>query len=160
MSNFEIHYLADKPEHIEACAAWIYGRWGVQNPAGSFSRALDRMEAGAQKEKLPLAIVATHKKTGLPVAMANLWTQDGDEWADRTPWIASVFTHYRYRGQGIARQLVERLEKEATRLGFKEIYLKSGSAAGFYPQLGYSELDKKPADTAAGSETLFRKELT
>ena len=30
MDDFKMEYLADRPDCLQACAAWAYGRWGVQ----------------------------------------------------------------------------------------------------------------------------------
>lgn len=52
MSDFEIKYLAEKPECIQACAAWAYGRWGVQKKNGSLERALNIFKTGAQTDQI------------------------------------------------------------------------------------------------------------
>jgi hypothetical protein len=46
--------------------------------------------------------------------MGSLWEKDGAEWPEKTPWIASIYTLYRYRGLGLglAKQLIKRLEEE------------------------------------------------
>ncbi|NCC03400.1 MAG: GNAT family N-acetyltransferase [Proteobacteria bacterium] len=161
MAEFELHYLADKPEWIEACAAWSFGRWGVQRENGSWARSLARFQEAAQKDALPLTIIALNTENGRPVAMASLVESDSDYWTEVTPWIAGVFVLYRYRGHGLARRLVERLEEEARRLGVKNLYLYSGSAAKMYPKLGYVEIDSvESAQTAAGREVLLVKDLT
>ena len=160
MSDFEIKYLAEKPECIQACAAWAYGRWGVQKKNGSLERALNIFKTGAQTDQIPLTLITINLETDLPVAMGSLWETDGTEWPEKTPWIASVYTLYRYRGLGLATDLIARLEKEAGRLGFKEVYLQSGSAAGLYRRLGYKEIETvQTKATAAGTETLFVKEF-
>ncbi len=89
-----------------------------------------------------------------------MWSEDGELWAEHTPWIAAVFILYRYRGQGIAQQIMDRLEAEAKRLGYNEVFLKAGSAAGYYPKLGYKALEtiEVPA-CAVGQETLFQKKV-
>jgi N-acetylglutamate synthase-like GNAT family acetyltransferase len=161
MAEFELFYLADKPEWIEACAAWSFGRWGVQRENGSWARSLARFQEAAQKDALPLTIIALNKESGRPVAMASLVESDSDRWVDETPWIAGVFVLYRYRGCGLARRLVERLEVEARRLGIKKLYLYSGSAAEMYPKMGYQVIETvESATTAAGCETLLVKDLT
>ncbi len=112
-----------------------------------------------QKGALPLTLVATRKD--LPIGMGSLWPQDGTHWPQYTPWIAGVFTLYRYRGQGVARAIIARLEDEARALTFEAAYLQSGSAAGYYVGLGYEALETIPTDeTAAGTLTVFRKTLT
>ena len=85
--NYKICHLSEKPEHIAACAAWAYGRWGVQKEKGSLDRALHVFESGAQKDKLPLTLIAINSDNGLPVAMGSLWKTDGEEWLEKTPWM-------------------------------------------------------------------------
>ncbi|MCP4395102.1 MAG: GNAT family N-acetyltransferase [Alphaproteobacteria bacterium] len=160
MVDFEICYLADKPEFTDACAAWAYGRWGVQKSDGSLVRAVSIFGKGVQKNRLPITMVVVNKKTKMPIGMGSLWDSDGDEWPDVTPFIAAVYVHYRYRGCGIGEAMVKRLEVEADRLGFSELYLKSGSAASYYTELGYKAIDSAKVETnAAGMETLFIKEF-
>ncbi len=159
MPKFTIHYLADKPHFIEACAAWDYGRWEVQKPHHSFSKTHQQFKDGAQKDALPLTLVVLNEND-LPVAMGNLWEQDDNQWSDMTPWIASLFVHYRYRDMGIGKMLLIRLEKEAKRLGYKKVYLTSGSAAGLYRKCSYTEIDSiTTTATKAGTKTLFLKDL-
>lgn len=160
MVDYDIYYLADKKEYINACAAWAYGRWGVQNPKGSLERAINIFTKGAEKTTIPLTLIALNKQNGLPIAMGSLWEKDGDDWLEISPWIASVYTLYRYRGLGIGKAIIIRLEREAKRLGFNEIYLQSGSAAALYPKLGYTEIDSiKTESTSVGKLTLFKKTL-
>ena len=160
MTDFTIEYLADYPEYIQACAAWGFGRWGVQKPHGSLDRAIKHFEKSCQKDALPLGLVVINKETELPIGMGCLVEQDGDDWLGRTPWIASVFTHYRHEGQGIAKAVISRLEEEAQNLGFKSVYLYSGTAAYLYRKIDYTEIDSKITDkSAAGKITLFEKKL-
>lgn len=158
--DYRIAYLVDHPEHIDACAAWSYGRWGATVPGASFSRAKDRFTAGAQENDTPLTIIAIDTKTNCPIAMGSIWDKDGDEWPDLTPWIAAVFVHHRYRDQSLARAIIKELETAAKALGHKQIHLHSGSAAPMYEKLGYTAIETKiNTDNAAGTSTLFTKKL-
>lgn len=160
MNKFKVEYLADRPDCIQACAAWAYGRWGVQQNAASLDRALEVFSQGAQKNAIPLTLVTINLESDLPVAMASLWERDGTHWPDKTPWIASIYTLYRYRNLGLARNSIKCLEHEAMQLGFKQLYLQSGSAADLYRGLGYNALETiETTATAAGTLTLFVKAL-
>lgn len=160
VKGFRIEYLEDYPEYVEACAAWAYGRWGVQNKNGSLERSLGLFNDGAQKNAIPMTVIVVNEKNGLPVAMGSLREKDGEIWGGFTPWIASVYTLYRYRGLGIAGVIVQRLEDEARRLGFDNVYLMSGSAAGFYLKNGYKAVDMvKTGETKSGTQTLLVKNL-
>lgn len=157
---FKIDYLANRPDCIEACAAWDYGCWGVQQAGETLEANLQLYRESRHRDAIPLTLIATHLETNRPVAMGSLWDSDGAEWSDKTPWIASVFVLYRYRGLGLGTQLIHRLEEAAKAIGFTELYLKSGSSARFYPKLGYQVIDKiQTKATAAGSQTLFMKRL-
>lgn len=161
MNDFKIDYLANRPDCLQACAAWAYGRWGVQKKDGSLDQAISVFKKGMQKDKLPLTLIVINLETDLPVAMGSLCDRDGTEWPEKTPWIASLYTLYRYRGLGLAKQLIKNLEEEAKNLGFQEVYLQSGSAANFYRNLRYQEIETvKTKATAAGTETLFIKKFT
>lgn len=158
--KFGIHYLADKPQYIQTCAAWSYGRWGVQNPNSSLEKAISGFTDCAQKNNVPFTLIATRTDNDLPVAMGSIWEQDGDEWTQYTPWIASVYTLYRYRGLGLATKMIKRLEQEAEKLGIKKLYLHSGSAADLYPRLGYEKIDEKQTEfNSVGKLSLFSKNL-
>ncbi len=158
MGDYEIKYLADAPEHIQACAAWAYGRWGVQKKDSNLEHALSFFQKCAQTNQVPLTLIIINKENNLPIAMGSLWKTDGTEWPDKTPWIASVYTLYRYRKLGLATCLIARLEQEVKRLGFDKVYLQSGSAADFYRKLGYCEIETVQTNaTLAGTETLFVK---
>jgi ribosomal protein S18 acetylase RimI-like enzyme len=160
MDNIQIHYLADKKEHINACSAWAYGRWGVQKENSSLEQTIKKFTEGAQKDALPLTLIATTSDTNLPVAMASLWKEDGDVWPDKTPWIASVYTLYRYRDLGLATRLIKELEQVAKNLNYDEIFLQSGSAKNLYIQMGYKELENiETCSTAVGQLTLLTKEI-
>jgi GNAT superfamily N-acetyltransferase len=156
---YTIHPLSARPQHVEACAAWAYGRWGVQRAEGSFGRALALFRAAAEGPgPLPLTLIAEDGR-GLPVGMGSLWAQDGDAWPQHTPWAAALYTHYRWRGRGVARAILARLEDAARAQGHTALYLHTGSAVGLYAPLGYAPLETIPADTGAGTLTLMRKAL-
>ena len=121
MKGFSLVYLADFPKAVDACAAWDFGQWDLQKKGATLEKSYKVFAGALQKEALPLTIVALNDETKLPVAMASLWEKDGQEWKAYTPWIASVFVHPRFRGRGIAKALVARLEDEARRLGYETL---------------------------------------
>jgi len=157
---YDVVYLADRPDCVDACAAWAYGRWGVQKPDSSLEKARAYFAQCCQKDDLPLTLLAINQDTNLPIGMISLWPRDGEGWPDKTPWVAAVYTLYRYRGMGIARKLVESILQEAKRFGIDIIYLQAGSAAEMYRKFGFREIDRRDTDTAAaGHEILFCKDI-
>ena len=160
MSGFLIEYLADYPKAIGACASWDFGRWDVRKKGATLEASFKLFAQAAQKDRLPLTVVAIDEGDQLPVAMGSLWEQDGAEWSKVTPWIASLYVHHLFRGQGIARAIVKRLEDEARRLGYEEVYLKTGNAGAMYEIFGYSEIDQQASKyTKLGMRSLYKKDL-
>ncbi len=160
MKSFKIEYLANRPDCVSACAAWDYGRWGVQKSNTSLENTIDRFTKSTNTGQIPLTLVMINTETDCPVAMGSLCEKDGTQWLDKTPWISSIYTLYRYRGLGLAKRIVKSLENEAKEMGYSELFLQSGSAASLYRSLCYQEVETvKTNATAAGTETLFVKTL-
>lgn len=158
MTSFRIENLAHRPDCIQACAAWAYGRWGVQRAHSSLEQSIAEFTKSAQEGQLPLTMIAVNTATDRPVAMGSLQETDGTTWPNQTPWIASIYTLYRYRGLGLASKLIKSLEATAQSMGFKEVYLQSGSAADFYLRLGYREIRRiNTNETASGTASLLFK---
>ena len=70
--------------------------------------AVDFYKTTATKEKLPLQMVAADGD--LLVGSAGLDTDDmrSGKYADKTPWLVSVWTRPEYRKRGIAATLVKK----------------------------------------------------
>jgi GNAT superfamily N-acetyltransferase len=159
-AGFSIEYLADNLKAIDACAAWDFGQWDVQKKGASLDGAVKALARSARKDGLPLSVVAMNEKTALPIAMATLRDKDGSEWPKVSPWVVSVYVHERFRGQGIARSLVARIEGEARRLGYGALYLQADEVADMYLALGYEVIDKVETKlSSCGTRTLFKKDL-
>jgi GNAT superfamily N-acetyltransferase len=154
--DFDLVYLAERRDAIDACAAWGYGQWGVQNPDRTLLWAQTRFTECVRTDGLPLSLVAINRATDRPVAMGSLWQQDGPQYGDHSPWIASLYVMEPFRGRGIAKALITRLEQEARRLGHSDIFVHTGTAEDLYRKLGYEQM----ASPDGVSDSLFHKTLT
>lgn len=151
----DIHFLADDPQFIPACASWAYGMWGTQKIDGSLDRAIKRFTESAQKNSIPRTLIAL--TNGLPAGMISLWQEDCEERPDLMPWLASLYVHPDHRNKGIALALINRLEKEAKKLGYNQLFLVTGQAAAYYKQRGWTEKEKLLSSN--GLETIMSKPL-
>ena len=161
--NFSIVSLADHPEYIDVCAAWGLGYWGIFNPKkqGRFSDAYKAFATDLKADDIPLTLLMIDEEKDRPVAMGSLWTKDSDHWTDLTPWIASLFVHENYRGQGLADRLINALENKAKALNQDVLYLTAvKNVAPLYTKLGYEMIDQRDAPERHGKiEYLFKKAL-
>jgi GNAT superfamily N-acetyltransferase len=68
-----------------------------------------------------------------------------------SPWLAGLFVAPEYRGKGAGAVLVRALEQQARARGFKQLFLYTRTATGFYEKLGWSMVERtfwKGVDTA------------
>ena len=154
-TKIDIVYLADHKEFVSACAAWAYGQWGTQRKDGSLDRAIQRFMEGAQKEAIPLTLIAL--SNGLPVGMVSLWASDSDNAPELTPWLASLYVHPFHRGKGVASKLVMRLESEAKKLDYETLYLNTEDAQDLYAGLEWKEF--RCVTSNFGLASLMRKDF-
>lgn len=152
--TIRVCYLADYPDMIPACASWAYGQWGCQC-GGSLERIMTRFATGANKEKIPLTLVAIYNDK--PVGMISLWPSDFDKRPDLSPWLAALFVHPFYRSNHIASLLIKRIEMEARYLGYLRLFLVTEEAKILYAKHGWEELQQ--VITKHGNASLMSKSL-
>ncbi|WP_052410283.1 GNAT family N-acetyltransferase [Paenibacillus durus] len=73
------------------------------------------------------------------------------------------FVEREFRNKGIARRIVQRLEEEAARQGYKGIKLETGDqqteAIGFYKKNGYGEIERFREYADCPSSLCYEKRL-
>lgn len=99
---------------------WYDGLGKIWLPEVPIVQAEQRFSAHANADKMPLTFVALDE--GKAVGMCSLRENDGIR-PDLTPWLGSLAVTEGYRGQGIARQLVDVVKLEARKFGFETLYL-------------------------------------
>lgn len=133
-----IEYLSDDRGTIEQVARWLFEQWGHLNRAGSLERAIERISERAGRDTIPFAVIA--RENNSVVGTASLVAQDMDR-TEFTPWLASVYVVSSYRRLGIGTLLCQRVVQEASRLGFRRIYLFTYDKADFYKNLGWNQVE-------------------
>ena len=71
----------------------------------------------------------------------SLFKYDGDERRDLTPWYATMCVKKEYRGKGYSKILNDAILKEAKRLGYDKLYLKS-DLVNYYEKFGAIFIEK------------------
>lgn len=70
----------------------------------------------------------------------SLFKFDGDERKDLTPWYATMYVKKEYRNNGYSKLLNNAILKEAKKLGFNKVYLKS-NLINYYEKFGAKYLE-------------------
>lgn len=71
----------------------------------------------------------------------SLFKYDGDERHDLTPWYATMYVKKEYRNKGYSKLLNDAILKEAVKLGYNRIYLKS-DLINYYEKFGAKYIEK------------------
>lgn len=71
----------------------------------------------------------------------SLFKYDGEERTDLTPWYATMYVKKEYRGKGYSQALNDAILKEAKKLGYEKIYLKS-DLVNYYEKFGAKYIEE------------------
>ena len=71
----------------------------------------------------------------------SLFKYDGEERRDLTPWYATMYVKKEYRNKGYSKILNDAVLKEALRLGYSQVYLKT-NLINYYEKFGAKYIDK------------------
>lgn len=136
----ELHYLADRPQHIPALAAWHFAQWGELNPANDVAARITRLQSHLNRRVVPTTFIACDDDELL--GSASLVVSDLDIRPELTPWLASVFVAPAARNRGVGTQLVQRVMSEARAIGVPRLHLFTLDRENFYAGLGWRLLER------------------
>lgn len=75
------------------------------------------------------------------IGFISLFKYDGDERKDLTPWYATMYVKKEYREKGYSKLLNQAIIKEAKRLGYDKVYLKS-DLINYYEKFGAKSIEQ------------------
>lgn len=135
-----IEYLIDHEELIAELARLIIQEWFFLRPMITLEVQIDILRKHCGHQQIPTILVATSQKEIL--GSAALASQGPDKMQNLCPWVDGVFVNPAYRKQGIATRLIGRIEKVASSLGVKRLYLSTANAEAFYSRLGWQFIER------------------
>jgi GNAT superfamily N-acetyltransferase len=103
--------------------------------AGTYWSPGIRRDIVAEALRNSITAVAIEDATGETIGLARVVT-------DRATfaWLCDVFVDERWRGQGVARRLLEALESHPQLAGLRRWCLPTRDAAGLYEKFGYTRI--------------------
>jgi len=139
--NLAIEYLADHPEFIPQIATWYFNAWGHRESNNSAERIAVRLNTKLNRVRVPIPIVAI--ADGKLLGTAQLKAHEMEIYPDREFWLGGVYVDVSARNQGIAKQLVHRIEEVARQLGIHELFLQTERLdGGLYAKLGWIRMEQ------------------
>lgn len=142
---FEIIYLADARDLIVPLAPLLIEEWepyyGRQGPGDAEGDLNDCCNI----DTIPLALVAIDEDREV-LGTAALKARSIETHRHLTPWLTAMFVPERHRGHGIRVALVDAIEKDAVRLGYKRLYVNARGISGTMLENGWALLEDAEAE--------------
>ena len=130
----KIEYLCDHINFADTAAKWIFDEFidGIKVDS-SYANVLSSFK-NCHKQKLPIRLVALidDKCVGTVSVVFN-----DLKCRNYTPWLAALYVDKNFRKQKIGKKLIERVKAIAADLGYKELFLRTEHASGYYRKLNW-----------------------
>lgn len=131
----KIYSLFDKKEYVEEYAKSCVSEWGDTKNSLEYEEKVNRkIKKILDGDDNLISCLILLDKNSL-VGFISLFKADGEERQDLTPWYATMYVSNEYRGKGYSLILNKAILKEAKRLGYNKVYLKSG-LINYYEKFG------------------------
>lgn len=136
MPGWRIGTLAAQAQHVDMLAEWHHAQWGELMAPWSLADARDELRAHVASEPYPITWVASDEDGALAGSISLVET-DAPEFAEYSPWLASLYVAPAFRGRGLGEALVRTLIAHARGLGFPRVYLFTPGTTVMYQRCGF-----------------------
>jgi len=128
--------LADIPDAIQTLAKWYYDEWHAFD-GRSIDLIANQLSENRNRDSMPITFVG-HRNFELLGSVA-LELSDLPQFDHLSPWLASLYVHTPFRGQGVGRTLVRHLQCFALSHGIGPLYLWTPGSTQLYEHCGWIE---------------------
>ena len=135
----QITDLRHYPQHIPLLAQWHHAEWSYLHPDFSVSLLEQEMQKYLHPGFIPSMFIMLDQQQ--LVGSSSIVADDLASRPQLSPWLANVYVHRNYRGQGIGRQLVFYAMQQAQAAGIKRLYLFTADQQAFYHSMGWQFFD-------------------
>lgn len=136
ISEITTHKLKpDETELIRTVANWYFDEW--ESPVDHTVSRLQKQEP----EDMLCHYILMYNDT--PIASGGIFFNVNlfkvyPDMKKYTPMIGMVFTIETFRRQGLAAKILQKLEEEARKAGYEELFLYTATAESLYTKCGWS----------------------
>ena len=130
----KIEYLCDHINFADTVAKWIFDEFinGIKVDR-TYADVLSSMK-NCHKLELPVRLVALIDEKC--VGTVSLVFNDL-KCRNYSPWLAALYVDKDFRKQKIGERLIERVKTIAADLGYRELFLRTEHASGYYRKLNW-----------------------
>ena len=117
-------------EYCKLCSL----EWGKPKTENEMNDYIQEKIKKILKEDKVISILGLVNSNTL-IGFISLFKYDGNERMDLTPWYATMYVKKDYRGKGYSKILNNAILREAEKLGYNKVYLKS-DLNNYYEKFG------------------------
>ena len=139
-SIVRIEQLAMHPEAVSPLRHWFETEWPEYYGAGGPGDAQADLESFANRDRLPIGVVAF--QDGELCGVAALKVASIASHRHLSPWAAAGLVKASERGKGIGARLIDAVERQARDLGFPCIYCGTHTANSLLECCGWELMER------------------
>lgn len=133
--------LSERKDLLPELADWYFNEWGYEVPNRTLEVEEKDLRESLENDELPIIIIATNQETLL--GAGQIKRQEMSIYPEKEYWLGGVFVRKETRGQGIARQLIEKLIEIAIAKKMDTLYLQTEALdGGLYARLGWKGIER------------------
>ncbi|MAS25964.1 MAG: GNAT family N-acetyltransferase [Oceanospirillaceae bacterium] len=132
----QIVNMKDRPDACRLLAQWHYEEWKELYPTDTEETFYRDLQKSLGADDIPSTWLMVDGETIL--GSCSIIEDDMESRQDLTPWLANVFVHPDYRGQGLGSKLVNAVMQKARDIGLQRFYLFTEDQTALYQKLGWT----------------------
>lgn len=117
-------------EYIELCSY----EWGSKKSKLEMQQYVEKRKKRILSDDKVISILGLVDSNNL-IGFISLFKYDGENRKDLTQWYATMYVKKEYRNMGYSKLLNDAILKEAIKLGYKKVYLKT-ELDNYYEKFG------------------------
>ena len=136
--NVKIESICENLIFLENVTRWIYEEFVRPYRDDLTYEELVLKEKNFINETWPIRFVAIVDDK----CVGTVSIVDNDlKCSNYTPWLSGLYVDVPYRNKKIGEQLIEHVKNFAKSLGYKELFLRTEHASGYYKRLGWQYIE-------------------
>ena len=133
----KIYNIKDKQEYLREVAILTQLEWGKNNLSkeefeNKVDKKIEKIKNSFEKKDYCKLILLDDNKL---VGFISIFTTDGEERKDLSPWYATMYVKKEFRGKGYSKILNSAILEEAKNRKIKRLYLKT-ELNNYYEKFG------------------------
>ncbi len=123
-------------EYIKLCSY----EWGSKKSKLEMQNYIEKKKKSILDGEKVISVLGLVDNNNL-IGFISLFKYDGEDRKDLTPWYATMYVKKEYRNRGYSKLLNDAVLKEAIKLGYQKVYLKT-ELDNYYEKFGAKYVGK------------------